>query len=202
MSIALGDLEELEAMSDFSDVSDSEEARSEHQYGTGSTTGSDFSGDSESSDDGGGGGDDDGKVRGSTPVSYENDGEGSAGSEESGESGESAGSSDDYSDEDRGNSSYSNEDDGDAVMSAFASSAQPDVRKQAVNQSIKGPDHINPAARDVSSDQAIQILSKRTFARSDADAEQLLEWVLSVRFFQENARSSFVRDSLFMRHRG
>lgn len=194
MSIALGDLEELEAMSDFS--ASSEGAHSERRYGTGSATSSDFSGDSESSDDDGGA-----KTRGSTPNSYDNDGEGSVGSEESDASGELAESSDDDADEDRDNSSDSSEDDDDAAMSTVAS-AQSDVRKHVAIQSIKGAAHANQASRDVSSDQAIQILSKNTFARSDADAEALLEWVLSVRFFQENARSSFVRNSLTIRTRG
>ena len=41
--------------------------------------------------------------------------------------------------------------------------------------------------------RATQHLAKQPLQRTGADLDQLLEWVLSVRFFRDNARSSFMR---------
>ena len=41
--------------------------------------------------------------------------------------------------------------------------------------------------------RAAQHLAKQPLQRTGADLDELLEWVLSVRFFRDNARSSFMR---------
>ena len=189
MSITLDDLEELEAMSDFSDSMESSDAEEDHEQlsAASSDARSEFSaestGTSAQSDD---------EYRSDLDsASYSSeDGDdamtGHAASEASG--GGSASSSD-------GSASDSNDDVGDGSADGTAvgvdSRAASDTQKQLAPQSHERPQYPEP---EVSSDCAIRILAQTPFARSEADMDQLLEWVLSVKFFQDNARSSFVRD--------
>ncbi len=182
MSITLDDLEELEAMSDFSASSDSEEAHSATGSDAGSGFDSESDGDSAESSDAD---DEDELDGGGDDSTSESDGDGDAtmGSAGSGASGD-------------GDWAQSSDDDNSEVRDSDSSEEGTDTAAQIVDdESIV---RLNSMERDtgkVSADQAIHILAQTPFTRSEGEMEELLEWVLSVRFFQENARSSFVRDS-------
>jgi hypothetical protein len=195
MSISLDDLEELEAMSDFSASSDSEEAQSTTSSDANSDFGGEGDGDStESSDDDDPEEDDDDSTSGSDED--EDDADAAAGSAGPGESGESDGDWVQSSDEDSSVASrtaaVSREEGSNAAVHS-AEFAQAAMGKHVVDESSVRLDPMEQGVGEVSSDQAIRILAKTPFARSEGEMGELLEWVLSVRFFQENARSSFVR---------
>lgn len=179
MSMTLDDLEELEAMSEFSDFSGSSESGSDHaEWATGSSSINSSGSDSEARDS-----ESDSDVDASNTA---------AGDAEAADSAYFAGRRADYDSD--GDSVFTDSEDTGGAVGDVAGPAKSGVQMQMMDEAVRQRNHVKPNSVEVTSDHAIEILAKTPFARSKLETDRLLEWVLSVRFFQESARSSFVRE--------
>ena len=200
MSISLDDLEELEALSDFSDFSESGEDDTEVTPGASS----DESG-SKRSDSGDEdleeGHSDEGTDEGSDADSIGAlDSSSDSDDERAVTASEAAPLWKEVTDESSGRPYYVNLKTRETTWTQPPNFARPPDAAAETHAPAPGKEaaRANHAAQQlevvqsVAPDQAMKVLAKNTFARSEADMAVLLEWVLSVKFFQENARSSFV----------